>query len=137
MEPACHCGMGGSYRFERVRGLLRFYNHLIFDFDTHQLTVEQLSNKALSDSVLYDYTYILKDLVPKDSPISFYRVNIEQLAKKTKGFNHASCQCNYPHVKVDQFSFLDYTQLSYVNLAVTKRSDDVFVLATYGGIAAF
>ncbi|CAF3694610.1 unnamed protein product [Rotaria sp. Silwood1] len=137
MEPACHCGLGGTYRFERVRGLLRFYNHLIFDFDTHQLTVEQLSNKALSDSVLYDYTYILEDLVSKDSQISFYRVNIEQLAKKTKGFNHASCQCNYPHVKVDQFSFLDYTQLSYVNLAVTKRSDDVFVLATYGGIAAF
>ncbi|CAF0957612.1 unnamed protein product [Rotaria sordida] len=137
MEPACNCGMGGTYRFERVRGLLRFYNHLIFDFDTHQLTVEHLSNKAFSDSVLYDYTYILEDLVPKNSPISFYRVNIEQLAKKTKGFNHASCQCSYPDVKVDQFSFLDYTQLSHVHLVVAQRSDDVFVLATYGGIAAF
>jgi hypothetical protein len=137
LYPVCGCGMGSNYSSERVRGFMRFYNHLIFDFDSHQLTVERLSDRELSNSLSYDGIWTLERLVQEKSPISFYRVNIEHLAKKTKGFNHASCQCAYPYVEIDQFSFLDYTQLSHVHLAVGQNSDHVFVLATYGGIAAF
>jgi hypothetical protein len=72
----------------------------------------------------------------KKNPISYYRVDIQKLAKEAKGFNHASCQCSYPAVEVDQFSFLDCTYLSHIHLAVAQNTDHVFVLATYGGIAA-
>ncbi|CAF0940516.1 unnamed protein product [Adineta steineri] len=135
----CNCGMLYE-RLSAIRDLINIYNHLIFDFETHHLTVERLPDKASNldrHSLLYDSVRRLQKSIPQENPISFYRVNIEKLATETKGFNHASCQCAYPSVKVDQFSFLDYTHLSHVHLAVAQNGDHVFVLATYGGIAAF
>ncbi|UJR22021.1 hypothetical protein I4U23_025088 [Adineta vaga] len=138
IDNFCNCSLSHN-RFENVRDLIQIYNHLIFDFDTHQLKVEQLTNQSSNtsyQSVLHKSITILQTLVPQDNPISFYRTNIEKLATKTRGFNHASCQCSYPSVKVNQFSFLDYTHLSHVYLTVTRNDNDVFVLATYDGIAA-
>ncbi|UJR12040.1 hypothetical protein I4U23_016218 [Adineta vaga] len=135
----CDCGMC-DYQISKVHDLIKIYNHLIFDFDTHQLTVERLPDDALSniryDSLLRDCIRTLQKSVPQENPISLYQVNIEKLTKEIQGFNHASCQCGYPSVKFDQFSFLDYTHLSHVHLAVAQNNDHVFVLATYGGIAA-
>lgn len=34
------------------------------------------------------------------------------------------------------FHFFDYTYLSHVHLTIAENNGDVFVLATYGGIAA-
>jgi hypothetical protein len=124
----------------KVRNLIRYYNHLVFDFDTHHLPVERLPNKNPSSkdssSLLNDCVEILQHSVPSKTSISYYRVNIERLAKETKGFSHASFQSAYPAVNIDQFSFLDYTHLSHVHLAVAQNNDRVFVLATYGGIVA-
>lgn len=140
IDNICICQMFTSYKFNKVRNLIRVYNHLLFDFDTHQMTVERLpdvqSSNLNSDSLLYDCVETLQQSVPVENPISFYRVNIEHLARETKGFNHAACQCRFPDAEINQFSFLDYTQLSHVHLAVAQNSDHVFVLATYGGIAA-
>jgi hypothetical protein len=139
IDRMCLCGISKSYKLEKVRDSIRFYNHLVFDFDRHQLTVERLPDEKPScsfDSLLRDCVRTLQRSVPEENPISYYRVNIEQLAKETKGFNHASCQCSFPAVEVDQFSFLDYTHLSHVHLAVAQNSDHVFVLATYGGVVA-
>jgi hypothetical protein len=125
---------------ENVLDLIQIYNHLIFDFDTHQLDVERLPDEepyVRFHSLLNSCVRKLRRSVPRENSISYYRVNIEKLAKKTQGFNHASCQCLFPSVKVDQFSFLDYTYLSHIHLAVAQNTDHVFVLATYGGIAAF
>ena len=137
-EP-CACSLSTS-NIGVVRDFIRVYNHLIFDFDTHQLAVERLSNTASPyvryNSPLHNYIKTLRKSAPRDNPIAYYRVNIEKLAKQTKGFNHASCNCSYPSMKVDQFSFLDYTYLSHVHLTVAQNTDHVFVLATYGGIAA-
>ncbi len=45
---------------------------------------------------------LLQKSVPRENPISFYRLNIQKkLAIETKGFNHASYQCGYPSVTVD------------------------------------
>jgi hypothetical protein len=69
-----------------VRDLIDDYNHLIFDFDTHQLAVEDLSDEAPSHS---HYNYFLKNvfktlrnLVLRKNAISYYRVNIEKLVKE-------------------------------------------------------
>ena len=116
------------------------YNHLIFDFDTHQLVVERLSDEIphylKRNSLLYDCVQTLRHSISRESPILFYRVNIEKLAKVTKGFNHAGGECYHPRIHLDQFSFLDYTYLSYVHLAISQSGDHVFVLTTYGGVAA-
>jgi hypothetical protein len=127
-----------------IPSLIHCYNHLIFDFDTHQLTVECLPSEEAHgkhvDPLLNKCVRTLERLIPEENSILSYRVNIEQLARQTKGFNHASCECAAPRtatMDVDQFSFLDYSELSHVYLAVAQNSDHVFVLATYGGIVAF
>ncbi|CAF1616399.1 unnamed protein product [Didymodactylos carnosus] len=136
-----HC-RSSKCKFGKVRNLIRHYNHLVFDFDTHHLTVERLPDEDLfcadSDSLLHDCVKLLQRSVPSENPILYCRVNIEQLAKETKGMNHAACQSSYPAVNIDQFSFLDYTRLSHVHLAIAEDSgtDRVFVLATYDGIVA-
>ncbi|CAF3252277.1 unnamed protein product [Rotaria sp. Silwood2] len=141
IDGFCDCPMNSHPNINEVEGLIQFYNHLVFDFDKHHLTVERLSDEkpVCSDynSLLYQCVRTLQRSVPQENPISFYRVNIEKLAEAAKGFNHASCQCGFPSVKIDQFSFLDYTYLSHVHLAVGKNTDEVFVLATYDGVAAF
>jgi hypothetical protein len=134
----CICPLGDP-DIEAVRDLIQIYNHLVFDFDTHQLAVERLPDEEPTvdwKSLLADCVRTLRHLVPQENPISYYHVNIEKLAKETEGFNHASCNCTLPAVKFDQFSFLDYTYLSHVHLAVVQDTNHVFVLATYGGIAA-
>ena len=79
----------------------------------------------------------LKRSGPDQDPITFYRVNIEKLAEQSGGFSHASCQCDIPSVKTNQFTFLQYTYLSHVDLAVVQNEDHAFVVAMYDGIVAF
>ncbi|CAF1104111.1 unnamed protein product [Rotaria sp. Silwood1] len=145
-EFLCDCSLFTT-DINEVKDLIVCYNQLIFDFDTHQLAVEHLYDKMPHDldvrtpswyygSLLYRCVRKLQDSMPQANPISFCRVNIEKLAEEIKGFNHASCQCSYPAIKDNQFSFLDYTYLSHVDLAIVKNNDHVFVLAVYGGVAA-
>lgn len=137
----CLCGLNRDFSKTNFEEVIRVYNHLIFDFDTHQLTVERLSNDQSdpcdSARLINRYIKTLKRSSLKSNSILYYRVNIEKLAEKSQGFNHASCYCEYPAVEVDQFSFLDYTYLSHVQLAVVQNTDHVLVLTTYDGIAAF
>ena len=139
-DDICVCGIGGEFDMDNVRSLIHVYNHLIFDFDTHELKVERLPDKGLTnvDQLLLSHSSValLKGQVSKKAAISYYRVNIQKLAEQTNGFNHASCQCLYPAVNVDQFSFLDYIYLSHVHLAIAEEIDSVSVLATYGGVTA-
>jgi hypothetical protein len=65
--------------FEIVREWICNYNHLIFDFDTHQLTVEHLSNEESTNSLLHDCVQLLQQSVPQQNPILFYRVNMKCL----------------------------------------------------------
>lgn len=141
VDYICVCGMFPRYSDTDFVEWINVYNHLIFDFDTHQLEVKQLSNE---ESKKFDSFHIiqrcfkpLKKSDTEDISMSYYRVNIEKLAEKSQGFNHASCYCEFPAIEVDQFSFLDYTYLSHVYLAVFQHEDHVFVLTTYDGIAAF
>ncbi|CAF2131296.1 unnamed protein product [Rotaria magnacalcarata] len=136
----CNCAMNPHSDLNEVKSLIHLYNHFIFDFDRHQLTVEHLPDEKPScsryDSILFKCIRTLQRSVPRENPILYYRINIEKLAKETKGFNHASCQCGYPAVEIDQFLFLDYTYLSHVHLTAGQNTDHAFVLIMYGGIAA-
>lgn len=136
----CNCPLFSS-NFNTIENLVVCYNQLLFDFDTHKLSVEDLNLKNERgwryNSLMGSCVTQLKRTMPQASPITYRRVNIEKLAEKTKGFNHASCQCSFPDIKINQFSFLDYTYLSHVDLAIARNDDHVLVLAVYGGIAAF
>ncbi|CAF3630384.1 unnamed protein product [Rotaria sp. Silwood1] len=114
-EFLCDCSLFTT-DINEVKDLIVCYNQLIFDFDTHQLAVEHLYDKMPHDldvrtsswyygSLLHCCVRKLQDSMPQANPISFCRVNIEKLTEEIKGFNHASCQCSYPAIKVNQFSF--------------------------------
>lgn len=137
----CLCGIGDTCSMKNFEESVRIYNHLIFDFDTHQLRVERLSDEVLDDTdsekMLVRHIRTLKRSGPDQDPITFYRVNIEKLAEQSGGFSHASCQCDIPSVKTNQFTFLQYTYLSHVDLAVVQNEDHAFVVAMYDGIVAF
>ncbi|CAF1598689.1 unnamed protein product [Rotaria sp. Silwood1] len=141
-SESCRCGLGSpKVDLSDIEYSTVCYNHLIFDFDTHQLVVERLSDEMphglKRHSLLYDCIDTLRSSLSDDTPILFYRVNIEKLAKTTSSFNHASCQCYLPEkAKIDEFSFLDYTYLSDVHLAIGQNNDHIFVLSTYCGVAA-
>ncbi|CAF1553652.1 unnamed protein product [Adineta ricciae] len=125
---------------EPKHGSIQIYNHLVFDFHTHQLQVEKLPTERfnmLTQPYLHRNIIALQSLAPGNNSISFYRVNIEKLAEKTQGFNHASCQCVFPKIRVNQFAFLDYISLSHVYLSIVHNDNEAFVLAAYEDIVAF
>jgi hypothetical protein len=139
MEVPIRCS-SCDYQINKFGRSIEVYNHLIFDFDTHQLAVEHLSDQVSSSlhnqCDLDDWIKILRSSNSQEKLISTYRVNIEKPAKEIQGFNHASMGWLYPPeipTKVDQFSFLPYTFLSHVCSAMIRNNDHVFVLATYGG----
>jgi len=140
VDYTCPCCLSKNIVIQNVNALVCVYTHLIFNFDTHPLKVERMPDKESNDSssrLLHRHFRTLTCSVSKNNPISYYHVNIEKLAEKTKGFNYASCQYEYLLVEIDQCSFLDYTYLSHVQLAIVQNTDHVFLLATYDGIAAF
>ena len=137
----CFCFDSSNVRADAAREHIHTYNHLLFDFDTHRMTVEEQSadtsvdvNYARRSAILLQRTENVVDLTT--SKISHYRVNIEKLAKQAQGFNHASCQVLCPEIKLDAFSIFDYTYLTHVNLTVIEEIDHISVLAIYGGVAA-
>jgi hypothetical protein len=82
----CNCITGPTFDIEQVNDLIRIHNHLIFDFDTHQFTVERLPDENLycSDTNSFSpaiYSCILQRRSPQENPISYYLVNIEKLTK--------------------------------------------------------
>ena len=135
------CSFGDSHtEMFNINEIIRYYNYLVFDFNTHQLIIERRSD----DQCASPHTDILFEVLfenERSSKIrrpssSHYRVNIEKLAKMTKGFNHASCECFYPNTIMNEFSFLDYTYLKHVDLCVTEHNNSTYVLATYVGTVA-
>ncbi|CAF3750936.1 unnamed protein product [Rotaria sp. Silwood1] len=70
----CRCSLFTS-DFSKIKNSIVYYNHLIFDFDTHELVVERLSNELLRhsnyDSLLYDCIRTLQRLVLQENSILF------------------------------------------------------------------
>lgn len=137
----CFCFESANYNTKTLGDRIRTYNHLIFDFDTHRMTVEERSGKELSQakysSLLSQTMAEIQESMETDVfKVSYYRVNIEEVTTKSQGFNHASCNCSAPDITTDQFSFLDYNYLTHVDLAVIHHENYVSVLAVYGGVAA-
>lgn len=115
-----HTDCRGEYSAGIIHNLIQTYNHLVFDFNTHQLVVEQIA----------------RPLDSQNNSTVYYRVNVAKLAEKTKGFDHAGCRSYDPYFTIDQFSFLDYTYLSHVDLAITHEENYVSVESMYGGIVS-
>lgn len=109
---------------------LVYQNHLVFDFDTHRLVVEQIP------AFFFNSHGRVQPLNAVNPSTVYYRVNVAKLAMEAEGFDQAGCRSFGPDNIVDQLSFLNYTYLSYVNLAATRENDYVSVESMYGGIAA-
>ena len=135
----CSCFGHVNYHNVDYQDLIETYNHLVFDFDTHQLTVEHVSDEKNKLCPLWLHSHVPKKLrktVSEDKLQRHYRVNIEKLAQTVQGFNHASCNCRTLDLKADQFTFQDYTYLKYVDLIISDEPTGVLVLAKYAGIVA-
>ena len=129
----CFCFDSGGFKSDAVREHIQTYNHLLFDFDTHRMTVEEQPSEAQNLFRIQSQMGPLIDL--SMTKTSHFRVNIEKLAEQSQGFNHASCQLSCPEIKLEAFSLFDYTYLTHVNLTIFEQINHVLVLATYGGIA--
>ena len=109
------------------------YNHLVFDFQENQLTVERMKDRFVFDPqenhltverIKSDYNssgcstcfleQVLKNHVEEElrgkyrnalvfGDMMHFVVKIEALAEKFVPFNHASCQCAFPNFDVNEY----------------------------------
>ena len=66
-----------------------------------------------------------------------FTVNIEPLAKYFVPFNHASCQCGFPDIKVNEYvNFKDYPYLNHAHLITQEIDGKMYVCSVYLGVVA-
>ena len=79
------------------------YNHLVFDFSTHQLVVTRVRNERTADPLevhncLYNSVFKFYDF---DRAVDHFKVDISPILEDRSGFNHAGCECQTPRVIID------------------------------------
>ena len=125
------------------------YNHLVFNFTTHQLVVSRderapeqpVTAPGEKDCLFYNCGYDnfwrmrLDDLIH----IRNYIVDIEPILQDNIGFIHASCQCQYPEFVVNECKIIEsYPSLNHIHVlgGVEAESNEVVMWTVYGGIVA-
>ena len=166
-DAICLCGMGKGAGYGHVCSQLsdvcevNTYNHLVFDFLENQLSVEHVQDENFGNcqndddleepehdcSTCYLST-ILRSHVKSQSrekimkalthgDMKHFNVCIAPLAKAFVPFNHASCQCTFPSVKVNEYVNLrTYPYLNHLHLITQDIDDKIYVWSVYGGIVA-
>lgn len=121
-----------------------FYNHLVFDFQTAQLSVKCCGSDTDDQSVqnlfaTYQYGKILEDqhLFGCDGEEMFYEVNIEPILSSDTSFNHAACNCCNPRFDVHEYcNIKHYPYLNRIFLVAREKDGKMLVWSVYGGIVA-
>ncbi|KAJ3094069.1 hypothetical protein HDU96_001857, partial [Phlyctochytrium bullatum] len=86
-----------------------------------------------------DKPFLLPKTDAEPVEVMKYRVDIAALGEGDafESFNHASCQCDFPSVRVDMRECVRYTHLDHVHLRCCEDEDGkMWVMAIYGGIVA-
>ena len=162
-DDICLCGIGntpgdGCSQLSDVCEI-NTYNHLVFDFLENQLSVEHVQDENFGKSQNADedpdndcsscyLSSVLRTHVKSQSTekirkalthgeMKHFTVRIDPLAKAFVPFNHASCNCVFPSVKVNEYVNLrNYPYLNHLHLITQEIDDRVYVWSVYGGIVA-
>ena len=144
-DSICFCGMDEEHELGNYIGdscTTKFYNHLIFDFQAAQLSVQYVDEVEVSRGVSLHHDHFAriareKDLTSGDGKAMVFNVNIEPVLSSGTGFNHASCQCGHPEIDVHDYCNLkDYPYLNHINLVAREKDGRMLVWTVYGGIVA-
>ena len=155
-------GDGNTAIYESNRP--KCYNHLVFDFSTHQMilsknkmsssqSVEQGISESESSVDSSDHGRYCKEawcLFPGPYRYSFFKKNLDVLSnvfsyivdispilEDATAFNHASCNCGVPGFEFEEcHNIQDYPILDHIHVAggVKIDTNEVFLWTFYGGI---
>ena len=156
----CFCYWPGGEGYSQIDKSCqtKCYNHLVFDFSTHQMAVvkEELSKQDTGEfpdkedggcpereehCPFYNIPFFgcteedLGGLID----IRRYRVDLLPLLKQAYPFNHASCNCYVPSFTITECqNLLDYPILNHVHVVggVKSGTNEVLLWVIYGGIVA-
>eukprot|EP00112_Aurelia_sp_Birch-Aquarium-sp1_P025326 Seg837.3 transcript_id=Seg837.3/GoldUCD/mRNA.D3Y31 product="hypothetical protein" protein_id=Seg837.3/GoldUCD/D3Y31 len=117
------------------------YNHLVFDFTTHQLVVtkfEESPNEITpyppdESSCLYKSVFKPDDF---DRALDHYKVDISPILDDRIGFNHAGCTCN---IMMEECNLIDfYPELNHIHVLRSGlvEPNEIVFWTLYGGIVA-
>ena len=157
-QDLCYCSFGemigemggtGSKQFSEMCEV-NMYNHLVFDFQTSQLIVEDICDEVFSGkdcspcflrTVLDDHVKIQSEEKIKNAltygDMKHLTVHIHPLAQPYVPFNHASCECVFPSFEVNEYVNLkDYPFLNHIHLITQEIDNKMYVWSIYDGIVA-
>eukprot|EP00112_Aurelia_sp_Birch-Aquarium-sp1_P025327 Seg837.4 transcript_id=Seg837.4/GoldUCD/mRNA.D3Y31 product="hypothetical protein" protein_id=Seg837.4/GoldUCD/D3Y31 len=117
------------------------YNHLVFDFTTHQLVVtkfEESPNEITpyppdESSCLYKSVFKPDDF---DKALDHYKVDISPILDDGIGFNHAGCTCT---IMMEECNLIDfYPELNHIHVLRSGlvEPNEIVFWTLYGGIVA-
>ena len=159
----CFCYWPGGDGYDKIHESNRHkcYNHLVFDFSTHDIVVtkynasEQKNIDGKTDHSTMDKSFHCKDgcIFSRDffdefckkrlndglTDVFVYKVDITPILHAANGFNHASCNCSVPSFEFEECHNLqDYPALDHIHIVggVNLDTNEVIVWTFYGGIVA-
>eukprot|EP00112_Aurelia_sp_Birch-Aquarium-sp1_P024856 Seg802.5 transcript_id=Seg802.5/GoldUCD/mRNA.D3Y31 product="hypothetical protein" protein_id=Seg802.5/GoldUCD/D3Y31 len=153
-------GFGSKYLHSANKP--KCYNHLVFDFSSHEIVVSKIGDSeernevAGNDNVDAERAYVpstctrcclFNDVIKRFSRwelvkmknVFEYVVDIAPIVTETTPFNHASCQCVTPAFEVNEcHNIQDYPHLDHIHIVggMKIETNEVFVWTFYGGIVA-
>jgi len=142
-DDYCGCSM-----VENMSGTLSshcssyVFNRVVIDFSTTKLSVTECESELFTSSEisaeLLKWVSHFCDLEAHD--IKLFSVDISELENVIPSFNHASCQCNYPNYRINDYVNLSsYPFLKSVWVVFVRHKEDTsksFVFTSYPGIVA-
>ena len=161
-EHMCFCYWPGGEGYDQIykANKPKCYNHLVFDFSTHQMIVTKSKDNSSSGddnkddnsrhesffcddyctftSEFYE-KFCEKKLNGELTDVFIYKVDISRILEQASGFNHASCNCSVPAFEFEECHNLqDYPVLEHIHIAggVNLATNEVILWTFYGGIAA-
>ena len=145
-NSVCICYHGPNEEIVKYIGdscTTEFYNHLVFDFEMAQISVEFTGEEAKCYDCKLLHPIHFKKIASEqesngyDGKAMFYKVNIESILSPGTSFNHASCQCGNPRFEVHEYHNLkDYPYLNHIHLVAREKGGKMIVWTVYGGVVA-
>ena len=132
-----HCTDG--YVAESFNEDYRMINHLVFNFEEHDLQIENVIPTEDQDYDDYGYKSIFELCSSHDveqQVTEWWKVGICKLVTPDLGFSHAGCQCFVPEIPLQSFNMVNYPRMRNIMLAKTTLEDSILVYATYDGIVS-
>ena len=143
------------FEINKVAYGIRYFNHLIFDFTKCELFIEEdyvMDNDDDTDVETDHHKWCIKhdDLIGAYLPLrhneiknritsKHYIANIEPILNEYNiGFNHASCNCDFPRLNVNIKRYVGYSDIKHVHISYLhfESKNEIIMFTSYDGLSA-